>query len=103
MKLTLNIDDDLLSRVVAMTGAKTKTEAIHAALAEIDRRNKLIALLSEGVGSVDWKNAYDEKSWADQDTAQVAEEPVKPGEAGAAKSLKPPTPVRYGRKPRSRR
>lgn len=103
MKLTLNIDDDLLSRVVAMTGAKTKTEAIHAALAEIDRRNKLIALLSEGVGSVDWKNAYDEKSWANQETARVAEDPVKSGEAAPAKARKAPTSVRYGRKPRARR
>ncbi len=95
MKLTLNIDDDLLTRVMETTGAKTKTEAIHAALAEVDRRNKLIALLSEGVGDIDWKNAFDEKSWADHsETSLAAETPAAP---------KPPAvkrkPTKYGSKP----
>ncbi len=88
MKLTLNIDDDLLSRVMEATGAKTKTEAIHAALAEIDRRHKLITLLSEDIG-IDWEKDIDEASWAEQDeqTARVAENP----------------PVSRDRKPRPRR
>jgi hypothetical protein len=103
MKLTLNIDDDLLARVMETTGAKTKTEAIHAALAEVDRRNKLIALLEEGVGEIDWKNAFDENSWADQETSRVAEEPVRPGGGTAAKALPSPKPARYGRKSRPRR
>jgi hypothetical protein len=103
MKLTLNINDDLLTRVMETTGAKTKTEAIHAALAEVDRRNKLIALLSEDIGPVDWKNAFDENSWADQETSRVAEDPAKPGGGTAAKPLSSPKPVRYGRKPRPRR
>ena len=98
MKFTLNIDDELLSRVMETTGAKTKTEAIHAALAEVDRRNKLIALLSEGVGKIDWDNAIDATSWADQErSARVAETPA------AAPLTKKRTPVRYEPKPRSRR
>ncbi len=103
MKLTLNIDDALLARVMETTGAKTKTGAIHAALGEVDRRNKLITLLSEdlGMNSDDWKNAFDEKSWADQETARVAETPAAPGAPAAFAA--PKIPVRYGRKPRSRR
>jgi hypothetical protein len=98
MKFTLNIDDALLARVMETTGAKTKTEAIHAALAEVDRRNKLIALLTEGVGEIDWKNAIDENSWADQEVSlRVAEGPT------AAGIPKKRAPVRYEPKPRSRR
>ena len=99
MKLTLNIDDELLTRVMESTGAKTKTDAIHAALAEVDRRNKLIALLSEGVGEIDWKNDIDENSWADhEESAKVAETPG----ASSTATLKR-TPVRYAPKSRSRR
>lgn len=79
MKFTLNIDDALLSRVMETTGAKTKTEAIHAALAEIDRRHKLIALLSEEIKMTpkEWDNAIDENAWADPagaESLRVAEE-----------------------------
>jgi Arc/MetJ family transcription regulator len=98
MKFTLNIDDALLARVMETTGAKTKTEAIHAALAEVDRRNKLIALLAEGVGEIDWKNAIDENSWADQEVNLRAAEG-----STAVTAPKKRTPVRYEPKPRSRR
>jgi hypothetical protein len=99
MKLTLNIDDDLLTRVMETTGAKTKTEAIHAALAEVDRRNKLIALLSEGVGEIDWKNAFDENSWADHGEASLAAEtPATPKSPTSRKA-----PAKYGSKPRTGR
>ncbi len=99
MKLTLNIDDELLTRVMETTGAKTKTDAIHAALAEVDRRNKLLALLSEDIGPIDWKNAIDENSWADH------EESAKVAEALGASTTAPikRTSVRYATKPRSRR
>lgn len=103
MKFTLNIDDDLLSRVMEATGAKTKTEAIHAALAEIDRRNKLIALLSEGLGEVDWKNAIDEAAWAEPEeslrVAETSSSSATPAPSAAAKAKS----VRYARKPRTRR
>jgi Arc/MetJ family transcription regulator len=77
MKLTLNIDDDLLERVREMTGAKTKTEAIHYALGEIDRRNRLRTLLSEDIGltPAEWRNAYEEPA-AEEETLRVAEEPA---------------------------
>jgi len=86
MKMTLNIDDGLLERVMAATGAKTKTEAIDLALKEMDRRAQLIEVLGgdHGMTSEDWKNAF----YPDYDVeaTRAAEEP--------------PT---YGRKPRPRR
>ena len=53
MKCTLNIDQPLLERVVIHTGAATKTEAIHLALKEIDRRAQLLATLRQGTGAED--------------------------------------------------
>ena len=51
MKITLNMDDELLERVMARTGAPTKTEAIHMALREMDRRANLVEVLREGTGA----------------------------------------------------
>ena len=51
MKLTINLDGDLLDRVVAITGSTTKTEAIVFALREVDRRARLLTLLREGLGA----------------------------------------------------
>ena len=51
MRLTLNIDGELLDRVVNHLGSKTKTEAIHRALDEIDRRYRLQEVLKEGLGA----------------------------------------------------
>ncbi len=61
MKMTLNIDDGLLERVMAHTGAKTKTEAIDLALKEMDRRARLVEVLTRdhGMSAEDWKNAFE--------------------------------------------
>lgn len=82
MKLTLNIDDALLNRVMTVTGIETKTEAIHYALNEIDRRNRLIELLANddlGLTSEEWKNAFDENSVVDDESAalRVAEKSAR--------------------------
>lgn len=79
MKLTLNIDDDLLERVRVMTGAKTKTEAIDYALREIDRRNRLRELLAEDIGltPAEWRKAFDDSSELGEESARVAEAPPK--------------------------
>ncbi len=102
MKLTLNIDDELLDRVREMTGAKTKTDAIHIALNEMDRRHKLIAMLAKddfGMTSADWKSAWaDPGPDAEDFVAKVAEKPGKPASVATAKK-----PVKYERKPRPRR
>lgn len=50
MKMTLNIDESLLGRVVAATGAGSKTKAVDLALREIDRRAELTRIASEGLG-----------------------------------------------------
>ncbi len=50
MKITINMDDELLDSVMAITGASTKTEAIHIALKDIVRRAKLLNILREGLG-----------------------------------------------------
>jgi Arc/MetJ family transcription regulator len=50
MKMTLHIDEGLLSRVMKVTGADTKTKAIDLALREMDRKAKLVSLASEGLG-----------------------------------------------------
>ncbi len=64
MKLTINIDDTLLDRVVAITGATTKTEAITIALREVDRKARLVEVLREGLGAStsELKGMFDEAS-----------------------------------------
>ncbi len=86
MKMTLHIDDALLERVMAGTGAKSKTMAVDLALREIDRRTELKRLTAEGLGltPAELREAFDPASI--------------PSENGSANP-----PVSYGRKPRSRR
>jgi Arc/MetJ family transcription regulator len=77
MKITLNIDDALLERVREATGAKTKTEAIHTALREMDRRRQLVELLGKddfGLTPDEWRNAWEDPC-VDEMLARVAEEP----------------------------
>jgi hypothetical protein len=75
MKLTINLDSDLVDRVVKATGAKTKTEAITIALREIDRRARLVEVLREGLGadSAELRNMFDPAS--DPLSMRVAENP----------------------------
>ena len=50
MKMTLHIDNTLLSRVMEATGTSSKTKAVDLALREMDRRAKLVNLTSAGLG-----------------------------------------------------
>jgi len=50
MKMTMHIDEDVLDRVMKITGAKTKREAVEIALNDMARRHKLKELLSQGLG-----------------------------------------------------
>jgi Arc/MetJ family transcription regulator len=86
MKMTLHIDDGLLDRVMAATGAASKTKAVDLALREMDRRAELKRLTAEGLGL----SAEELKEVFDPASARV--EPLPPAKA-----------VNYGRKPRSRR
>ena len=86
MKMTLHIDEDLLTRVMEATGATSKTHAIDLALREVDRRNHLAKLTAEGLGlsSSELKEVFDPAY--DLSAARAEEKPVY-----------------YGRKPRSGR
>ncbi len=73
MKMTINVDEALLDRVVEITGASTKTEAITIALREVDRRARLVEVLREGTGatSEELKDMFDPAS--DPTALRVAE------------------------------
>ena len=77
MKLTINLDDALMERVMKITGATTKTEAIHFALREVDRKARLIDVLREGLGADpdELRSMFDEAS--DPSNLRV-EEPCPP-------------------------
>jgi Arc/MetJ family transcription regulator len=69
MKMTMHIDEALLKRVMAATGATSKTRAVDLALREIDRRTELVRLAREGLGlaSDELRGAFDPAS--DPDTS----------------------------------
>ncbi len=50
MKMTMHIDDDLLARVMKEYELETKTDAVHFALRELDRRARLKVFAKEGLG-----------------------------------------------------
>jgi Arc/MetJ family transcription regulator len=85
MKMTLHIDEELLERVMAVTGAATKTHAVDLALREMDRRSKLARLAAEGLGL----------------GADELRETLDPA-YNIEEMRRMETPVRYGRKSRSR-
>ena len=89
MKMTMHIDEDVLDRVMKITGATTKTAAVEIALSEMARRHKMKELFSAGLGmtSDELKNSFDPNSYPEesQPVMLVAEDPaphVKPDPAG---------------------
>ena len=48
--MTMHIDDALLERVIKLTGASSKTEAVSIALKEMDRKAKLAQFGKNGLG-----------------------------------------------------
>lgn len=48
--MTMHIDEGVLARVMKITGAKTKTQAVEMALTEMARRHKMKELFSQGLG-----------------------------------------------------
>jgi len=46
MRTTMRLDGALIKELMAVTGAKTKTEAIHLAISEFLRRKKIEGLLA---------------------------------------------------------
>jgi Arc/MetJ family transcription regulator len=48
--MTMHIDEALLERVMARYDLETKTDAVHYALRELDRRARLREVLEAGMG-----------------------------------------------------
>ena len=48
MKMTMHIDAELLARVMEEYELETKTEAVHYALNELDRKRRLKEFIKEG-------------------------------------------------------
>ena len=60
MKMTMFIDEDLLARVMELTGLKTKTEAVEFALKETERKTKLAKFLAgRKPTSEEWSKSLD--------------------------------------------
>lgn len=64
MKTTLNISAELLKEAVRLTGSRTKTEAVHKALIELIRKQKVEKIIGQA-GKLDfnddWENARHER------------------------------------------
>jgi len=45
MRTTLNIDDEILTEIVGLTGAKNKSQAINLVLHEFVKKKRLLKLL----------------------------------------------------------
>lgn len=87
MKMTMHIDEDVLDRVMKVTGAKTKTLAVEIALKEMARRHKMKELFSAGLGLTpdELKDSFDPASLAiDPQGLKVAEDPDTHGKTGPA-------------------
>ncbi len=89
MKMTMHIDEDVLDRVMKITGATTKTAAVEIALNDMARRHKMKELFSAGLGLTpeELKNSFDPNSYPEEPhpLILVAEDPapnVKPDPAG---------------------
>jgi Arc/MetJ family transcription regulator len=64
MKTTLNISEELLEEAIRLTGSRTKTEAIHKALTELIRKQKvekIIGLAGKLDFNDDWEKARHER------------------------------------------
>ena len=60
MKMTMFIDEELLARVMKLTGLKTKTEAVEVALREMERQKKLAKFLGGPKPTADqWARSLD--------------------------------------------
>ena len=59
MKMTVEIDEKRLSRLMKLTGIKTKTKALNYALSTAERSAKRAKLLSTSLSPKDLENAVD--------------------------------------------
>lgn len=83
MKMTMHIDEEVLDRVMKVTGARTKTAAVRIALTEMARRHKLKELFSSGLGlsPEELKNALDPNSYRETESVACLVAEGEPGHA----------------------
>ncbi len=75
-KMTMQIDEELLARVMKLTGLKTKTETVEFALREAERKKKLSQFLSRRkLPDNAWQDSLDPAY--DYMSLRVAERPGK--------------------------
>lgn len=70
MRTTLNLDENLVKELMTITGAKTKTQAIHQAIAEFIRQRRLEGLkaLSGKVHlDLDWRELEEQELKAQEE------------------------------------
>ena len=64
MKTTLNISDELIKEAIRLTGSRTKTEAVHKALIELIKKEKVERIIGQA-GEFnfhdDWEKARHER------------------------------------------
>jgi hypothetical protein len=79
MKMTMHIDEEVLTTVMEITGAASKTEAVRIALNDITRRArfKKLAKVGLGLGPAELRNVLDEP--VPEEAARVAEAPARYG------------------------
>lgn len=95
MKMTMHIDEALLSRVMRANGLESKTETIAHALNELDRRARLRTYGSKGLGLSRAELSGSVAEDYDVDAMRLAEDAV-------AYKAKPPVkkPAHGKRRPR---
>ncbi len=85
MKMTMHINEEVLDRVMRLTGATTKREAVEIALNEMARRHKLKELFSNRIELTpeEWESAYDASALAfEASEIRAAEPPADYGKTG---------------------
>lgn len=75
MRTTMSLDDGLIKELMKVTGARTKTEAIHLAMTEFIRRKRveeLLALEGKVHLDLDWRELEESelKAQAEHDRRQ---------------------------------
>lgn len=83
MKMTMHIDEDVLSEVMKITGVASKTKAVEVALVELVRKSKFKRLAKAGLGltAAELKNVWEEP---------FPEQSLRVAEAGAEYGRKRP-------------
>ncbi len=81
MKMTMHIDEDLLSEVMRATGASSKTAAVNEALGKVASKFRQRERWKSGLGmtAVEIRKSFDAKmalGFGGNDSAHVAEAPT---------------------------